>query len=151
MKWRYSTHLFASLGELWLARGDYTKAREFADHCLDIATRTNSRKNVVKGLRLKGEIAAARRQWDDAESALRQALIIAETIGNPTQLWKTYLAAGQLKKHLKKRDEAGIAFLKAREVVDRVRANFQNQALHTSFERSPIIRQVYNLNDAGHE
>ena len=27
MRWRYSIHLFASLGELWLARGDLTKAR----------------------------------------------------------------------------------------------------------------------------
>jgi class 3 adenylate cyclase/tetratricopeptide (TPR) repeat protein len=151
MKWRYSTHLFASLGDLWLARGDYTKAGEFAGQCLDIARRTNSRKNLVKGLRLQGEIAMARRQWDDAEGALRQALTIAETVGNPTQLWKTYLAAGRLKTHLKKHDEAGLAFQKAREVVDPVRTNFQNPALRTSFERSPIIQQVYNLNDAGHE
>jgi tetratricopeptide (TPR) repeat protein len=44
MKWRYSTHLYASLGELWLAKGDPAKAREFADQCLEIATPTNSRK-----------------------------------------------------------------------------------------------------------
>ena len=144
MKWRYSTHLFASLGELWLARGDYTKAHDFAGQCLDIARRTNSKKNLVKGLRLEGEIAMARRQWDEAEGALREGVMIAETVGNPTQLWKTYLAAGRLQDHLNRRDDARVLYQKAREVVDRVRANLQNQSLRISLERSPIIQQIYD-------
>jgi len=41
-----------------LANGDLTRAGEFAGHCLDGANRTGSRKYLVKGLRLKGEIAA---------------------------------------------------------------------------------------------
>jgi tetratricopeptide (TPR) repeat protein len=145
MKWRYSTHLFASLGDLWLARGDYTKAAEFAGQCLDIARRTHSKKNLVKGLRLRGEIAMARRQWDDAEATLLEAVTIAETVGNPTQLWKTYLAAGRLKAHLQKHDETRVACLKAREVVDRVRANLQSQALRVGFESSPVIQQIYDF------
>ena len=67
MKWRYSMHLFASLGDFWLARGESARAQEFVAECLDIATRTNSRKYIVKGWRLQGEIARARRQWDEAE------------------------------------------------------------------------------------
>jgi tetratricopeptide (TPR) repeat protein len=145
MKWRYSTHLFASLGELWLARGDYTKAREFAGQCLDIATRTNSRKYLVRGLRLQGEIATARRHWDDAEGALREAVMIAETVGNPTQLWKTYLAAARLKDLLNRRDDARVGYQKARQVVDRVRATLQNQSLRISLERSPIIQRIYDF------
>jgi tetratricopeptide (TPR) repeat protein len=145
MKWRYSTHLFASLGELWLARGDYTKAREFAGQCLDIARRTNSKKNLVKALRLQGEIAIARRQWDDAEAALREAVMIAETVGNPTQLWKTYLTAARLQDHLNKHDDARVAYQKARQVVERVRATLQNQSLRISLERSPIIQQIYDF------
>lgn len=43
MRWRYSIHLFASLGELALARGDVAQAREHADECLERATRTRSR------------------------------------------------------------------------------------------------------------
>ena len=30
MKWRYTLHLHASLGEYWLARGDHRRAAEFA-------------------------------------------------------------------------------------------------------------------------
>jgi tetratricopeptide (TPR) repeat protein len=62
MQWRYSMHLFASLGELWLARGETVRAQEFANRCLDIATRTNARKYLVRGGRLRGEIALARHQ-----------------------------------------------------------------------------------------
>ena len=84
MRWRYSIHLFASLAELELARGDLAKARELADHCLELATRTNSRKYLVKAWRLKGEIALARRQWDEGEAALRQVeQMAARFLSNP--------------------------------------------------------------------
>ena len=40
MKWRYSQHLFAGLGEAWLASDDRAMAEDFCDLCLDLATRT---------------------------------------------------------------------------------------------------------------
>jgi class 3 adenylate cyclase/tetratricopeptide (TPR) repeat protein len=145
MRWRYSTHLFASLGDLWLARGDYSKAREFAEHCLDLATRTQSKKNLVKGWRLKGEIFQARHQWDEAESALRQALSIAEAIDNPTQLWKSYLSLGRLYTERKKPELAGQAFKAAREVVDQMKASLQHPGLRASLESAPMIQRIYDL------
>jgi tetratricopeptide (TPR) repeat protein len=79
MGWRYSTHLFASLGELWLARGKPVQADEHAARCLDLAIRTGSRKYVVRGERLRGEIGAVRGQWEEAEEALRRALGAADS------------------------------------------------------------------------
>ena len=145
MKWRYSTHLFASLGELWLARGDPTKARGFADQCLDLATRTNSRKYVVKGWRLMGEIALARRQWDEAERALQQALTMAQAIGNPTQLWKTHLAYGRLYAATRKPEMAQQAYGAARDVIERVKGSLRDPGLRASLESSPLMRRVYDL------
>jgi class 3 adenylate cyclase/tetratricopeptide (TPR) repeat protein/ribosomal protein L40E len=145
MKWRYSTHLFASLGDFWLARGDHAKATEYCDHCLDIATRTQSRKNLVKGWRLKGEIALARRQWAEAQHAFGQALTIAQAIGNPTQLWKTHLALGRFYTDNKKPESAEQAFHASREVIDRIKGKLQNPTLRASLESAPMIRQVYDL------
>jgi tetratricopeptide (TPR) repeat protein len=145
MKWRYSTRLFASLGELWLARGDTAKAREFADQSLDLATRTNSRKNLVKVFRLNGEIAAARRQRDDAEAAFRQALSVAEMIGNPTQLWKTHVAFGHFHAERKDPEAARRAFRAGREVIEGVKANLRDPTLRASLETAPTIRQIYEL------
>ena len=150
MRWRYSTHLFASLGELWLVKGNAARAWEFAERCLEIATPTNSRKYLVKGYRLKGEIALARRQWDEAEGLLRHALAIAQAIGNPTQLWRTHLALGRLYAATKKPERARQAFRSAREVIDRMKASLQNPGLRASIENSPLIRHVYDL-EAEHD
>jgi class 3 adenylate cyclase/tetratricopeptide (TPR) repeat protein len=148
MKWRYSMHLFASLGELWLARGELTKAREFADCCLEIAMRTNSRKYVVRGWRLLGEIARARRQWDEAAGWLRQALPLAQMVGNPTQLWKTHLALGQLHAETRQPEQARQAYQTARTIVEQVRTSLQNPELRASLARLPLPQWVYDVGGA---
>jgi tetratricopeptide (TPR) repeat protein len=145
MKWRYSMHLFASYGELWLARGYTAKAKDNADQCLGIATRTNSQKYLVKGWRLKGEIALLNKQWDGAEDALRQALKIAKAIGNPTQLWKTYLTIGRLHTKAKRQDMAEQAYGAAREIINKIIASLQDQKLRTSLKGYPSIRQIFDL------
>jgi tetratricopeptide (TPR) repeat protein len=145
MKWRYSMHLFVSLGDFWLARGEPARAQEFATQCLDIATRTNSLKYVVKGWRLRGEIARANRQWDEAEGWLRQALPLAQTIGNPTQLWKTHLALGHLHTEARRPEQARQAYQAACAVIEQVKANVQNPGLRASLEHSPLLQQVYEL------
>ena len=145
MRWRYSTHLFASLSDVCLARGDHAKAREWADQCLEIAARTNSRKNLVKGWRLKGEIALDRRQWDEAEVALREALAIAQTISNPTQLWKTHAALGRLHAERKNPDAAWQAYHAARALIDGIKSRLQDARLRASLDAAPAIQRVYQL------
>ena len=145
MKYRFSIRLYADLGEFWLKRGDPDKGTRFAEHSLDLATRSHARKNLVKAWRLKGDIALAQKQWDKAERYLQQALILAQTVGNPTQLWKTHLALGQLYTEAKRPEQAHQAYRAVREVLDRVRTNLQHPDLRTSFAQSPLIRQIYDL------
>ena len=139
MKWRYSMHLFASLGELWLARGETARAQEFTNQCLDIATRTNARKYLVRGWRLRGEIALAHHQRDEAAAWLHQALTCAQTLGNPTQLWKTHLALGRLLTAAKRPEQAQQAYHTARQVIEQVKARLQNPALRVSLEHALLI------------
>ena len=145
MRWRYSMRLFASLGALWLARGDVERATDFANRCLEVATRTNSRKNLVKGWRLKGQIDLHRRELDDAEAAFRQAVTIAETVGNPPQLWMSRAALGRLHAVRQRPGLADEAYRGAREVLDRVRDALKDPPLRTSFESAPAVREVYAL------
>jgi adenylate cyclase len=141
-KWRYSQHLFAGLGEIWLASGDPAKAADFCDQCLDLATKTESRKYLARGWRQKGEIAVARQEWEEAEEALRKALSFAKRIGNPTQLWKTHLALGQLYHDTRRIDAARSSFAAARKVIDGIGQSLQTPELKQGFERSPLIRAV---------
>jgi class 3 adenylate cyclase/tetratricopeptide (TPR) repeat protein len=142
MKWRYSQHLFVGLGETWLTLDDPAKADDFCNECLDLATRTDSKKYLVRGWRLKGEIAKARLHWDDAEEASRKALTYAKRVGNPTQLWKSHLALGQLYRDTHRVDSARSSLAVAREVIDRVGRSLQTPELKQGLERSPLIRAV---------
>ncbi len=145
MKWRYRLHLFSSYGEFQLAHGNLTRAGEFAGRCLDEATRTGSRKYLVKGLRLKGEIAAAHKNWDEAQSAFQQALSMAEVISNPPQLWKTHFAMGGFYSAAAKQENARVSYRAAREVIDRVKAGLQHSGLQNSLASDSLIRRVYEL------
>lgn len=145
MRWRYSTHLFTSMGELSLARGDHAKAQEWADQCLEIATRTSSRKNLAKGWRLRGEIELARRRWDDANTALQQALTFARIIGNPTQIWKTYAAIGRLYEERQQPDAAHPAYIAARKALDGIKYRLHDERLRASFDAAPSIQDIYKL------
>jgi class 3 adenylate cyclase/tetratricopeptide (TPR) repeat protein len=149
MRWRYSTHLFATMGDIALARGDHARAREWADHCLEIATRTKAPKNLVKGWRLRGEIALARRQLDDAAATLTKALEFARTIGNPTQLWRTYHALSQLHDARREPDAARQAAAASRDVLDGIKSRLVDARLRAAFDASAAFRRAYRL-DAEH-
>jgi tetratricopeptide (TPR) repeat protein len=145
MKWRYTTHCFVSLGQYWLVRGNLAKAEDFANRCLEKATNTTSRKYLVMGWRLKGEVAVARQRWDDARTALDQALAIASQIGNPTQLWKTQLALGHLLKENGHVDQARQAYSAARDVIEQVKVNTKRAELRAGLENFPLFREVRDL------
>jgi transcriptional regulator with AAA-type ATPase domain/tetratricopeptide (TPR) repeat protein len=145
MRFRYSIRMFASLGELALVRGNLTAARAYSAECLDLATRTGSRKNLVKGWRLVGEIERAQQDWDRAEQHLRTALELAASVGNPVQYWKTELALGQLLSDLRRPGEAREAFERANLRMQQVRGSLRHERLQDAFEKSAELRLVRGL------
>ena len=134
-KWRYSMHLFASLGEHWLANGEPAKAADFAGQCLELASSKHSKKYLVRAWRLNGEIAMANRQFEDAGDALRSALTVARAIGNPTQLWKTLIATGNLHHENGRVHEATKAYQSAREVIDGIKSGLPQDSTQAGLAR----------------
>ena len=145
MRFRYSIRMFASMGELALARGDLAAARAHSAECLDLAMRTGSRKNLVKAWRLAGELERAQKEWDRAEQHLRQALTIATSIGNPVQCWTTELALGQLLADAGRPDHARDTFRSAYLRMQRVGERLRHDQLRSSFEKSGELRRVRDL------
>ncbi len=143
MRWRSAIHCFVSEGELWLACGDPARAETFADRSLESATQTGSRKYMVRAWRLKGDAARLRRDWDSAERALREALALAEPLGNPRELWQTHAAVGRLREARKDLDAARRAYQSARGVVDGVVARLQHAELRAGLQQDPLIREIY--------
>jgi len=148
MKWRYSQHLFAGYGETCLALGDPAAADDWANACLDLATRTDSTKYLVRGWRLKADIAVARLGWEEAEEALKRSLAVAERIGNPTQLWRTRLALARLYGETGRPDWARKHARGAQKVLDGMRATVKTPSLRESFVGSSFIRSIYERIEA---
>src|SRR5215468_2890589 len=142
MKWRYSQRLYHSLGELWLTKGDAAQALEFADECLKLAEPTMSRKNLVKGWRLKGQALLAQGQGERAEAALVRALTMAQDIGNPPQLWKTCQALGALYEWQADPGRAWTAYCSALDVIDGVAQRLQDQRLQRTFLAARPVQEI---------
>ena len=142
MLWRYSQRLFHSYGELWLLRGDPDKALSYADECLVLAEESNSRKNIVKGRRLRGQALLAQDKLTEAGQELAIALDVAQQIGNPPQLWKTYAALGDLGQAQGKPDKAHRFYSKALTVIETVAANLSNQSLRDTLLNSAQVQEI---------
>jgi tetratricopeptide (TPR) repeat protein len=148
MKWRYSTHLFASLAEYWLARGDPEKAAGFLARNMEISLATTSRKYIAIGHRIAAEIALSRVDLNEAEAQARRALALAERIRNPTQWWKTWALLGDILERMGRTDEACDARERASRVIRGVVSGLADPQLRRSFEQSQPVGRFLNAGPA---
>jgi tetratricopeptide (TPR) repeat protein len=142
MLWRYSQHLFHSYGELWFARGDPDKALSYADECLALAQKSNSQKNIVKGCRLRAQVFLVQGKLTKAEQVISMALKLAQRIGNPPQLWKSYALLGDLRQLQDRVDEASRAYGNALSIIEKMAANLQNKTRKDIFISSKLVQDI---------
>jgi tetratricopeptide (TPR) repeat protein/transcriptional regulator with XRE-family HTH domain len=140
--WRYAQRLFHNYGELWFARGDLARAIAYADECLAMAISSESRKNIVKAWRLRGQVYLAQSQIDEAETALNHALELAREVGNPPQLWKTLLSVRDLRWARSDHAGASHAHNEARSVIESVAARLSGASLRATFLASDHIQSI---------
>ncbi len=142
MKWRYSQHLTHSLGNALLACGHPERALKLADECLAIAEPSESRKNIIKGLRLSGQVFLALGDLKKAEQKLTSALSIAREIGNPPQLWKTFVITGDMRKAQNRPDEAHQAYHHALSTILKVADGLNDKSLKSTFINSSYVKGI---------
>jgi tetratricopeptide (TPR) repeat protein len=142
MKWRYTQHLTHSLGEVLLAEGDENRALKLADEGLALAEPTESLKNIVKSRRLRGQVFLAQGKLKEAEKEFLKALNIAEQIGNPPQLWKTFVTLGDLRIAQKNNDKALQAYRNALSVIEDVAAGLNDKSLKDTFLKSGHVKSI---------
>jgi len=142
MKWRYMQHCCHSLGELWFTKGDTEKALRFGEESLQLAEPTESRKNMVKGWRLRGQAYCAQGKLAEAEAVLQKALVLAKEIGNPPQLWKTYQALDELYEQQGVTAHARSAYASAIEAIDGVANRLQDQGLKQTFLTAKPVQEI---------
>jgi tetratricopeptide (TPR) repeat protein len=120
MKWRYAQHLYHSLGELWLIKGETVPALRCAE----------------------GQVYCHQRRLQEAEAALQRALTSAREIGNPPQLWQTYQTLGLLCEQLGRKDRARSAYASALRVINQVAHRLQDQELKRTFLAATPVKAL---------
>ena len=142
MKWRYSQHCYHSLGETLLALGDPVRAHELATECLESATQTDSRKNMVKAHRLLGQTLVVEGAPAEAEAEYQVALALAREVGNPPQLWKSWHALGDLHAQQGQVGPARAAHREALGVIERAAAEVADADLKATFMAAPVVAAI---------
>ncbi len=142
MKWRITQRLTHSLGEIVFEEGNENRALDLANECLALAEPTESRKNIVKGQRLRGQVFLAQGKLKEAEKEFLKALNIAEQIGNPPQLWKTFVAMGDLRQAQKRKNDALDAYHNALSVIEKVAAGLDDKSLKNTFLNSEHVKSI---------
>ena len=72
-----------NLAEVMLERSELKRSRRACLKALDIFRRIGKRMSVAESLKTLGQVAALRREWDDAERYFRESISINESLRHP--------------------------------------------------------------------
>lgn len=103
---------------------------------------------MVKGRRLRGQALLALSRLSEAEQDLDTALRIARQVGNPCQLWQTYVACGDLRRSQGKDEDAHAAYHAALETIDRAAAALGDASLGETFLTSAYVQRLRQTEQA---
>ena len=120
-------------GNLFLAENNPAEALRIAEHLLDSKRSSQITQPIPALLKLRGEASMAMDEWEKAERDLEQAKQGAEQREALPLLWQIHRVLGWLYKKQKNTEKAEREFASARQVLDTLAANIQDERLRTGF------------------
>ena len=113
----------------------------YANKCLSIAEKGKSGKYLVKARRLRGQVHLNRQDIRAAHEEISLALDLAKQVKNPPQLWKTYIAQGEVFENAGQHELAKESFLNAKEIIDQVASELNDARLSKLFFEFQLCEQ----------
>jgi len=144
--WRLKTRIFLGLGEVALAKGNYERALKLTEDSLAISEKAGAKKYVVKGLKLKAETLAKMNKTEEAIDLMKEALKLAQQVGNPPILWQTHYSLGLLLEKHGKLQEANEHYAQAITLIEATAAKLNDPSLKNSLltaTPTKAIRDAY--------
>lgn len=124
-----------------LGSGAYAQ-QAYADETLAGAEQSESRKNLSKGHRLKGQAFMAQGNLEEAEREVALALQIAIEIGNPVQLWRTQVALAELRRAQGKSGEVADGYRQALVATENVAKGLRDEGAKRIFLESDEVAAI---------
>jgi class 3 adenylate cyclase/tetratricopeptide (TPR) repeat protein len=140
-RWLIAGRLLAARAEIALEAETPETAAEWAQRAIDVARRTRRRKYEARSLSMLGQALARLGRPDDALTALRRAVEIADGIVSPYARWNTRAALGRSAYALGRDDDAAAAYGEAREIVDSFAAALAMHRAET-LAASPVVQEI---------
>jgi tetratricopeptide (TPR) repeat protein len=140
-KWLIAGRLLAARAEIALEAETPESAAEWAQRAIDVARRTRRAKYEARALSTLGQALARLKREDEAVTALRSAVEIADRIVSPYARWNAGAALGRTAYALGRDDDAAAAYGMAREVVDAFSAGLAPQRAAT-LATSPVVQEI---------
>ena len=139
--WKWQMAVALMFARVFLIEGDLARADTHLTEGLAIAQRTESRRHLAEGLRLRGEIWFASGRAEDARTELRRALEFAEGTAAPRTIWET---AGALGRALgpAREAEARDAYRRALEALHGTLPRIPRPELRDTLLRSELVAQL---------
>jgi DNA-binding winged helix-turn-helix (wHTH) protein len=98
--WYWRALIESALTELWLAKGEFTRARPHAEESLKLALATDESTLRAQALEARARLAIAEGDLKCAQDCLGRALQSIEGFKAPLVQWKVYATASDLQKRL---------------------------------------------------
>ena len=144
---RWKPRCLLGLSELWLHMENTDKSKSFLTELFEHGWTDGFpyKKYQVRAWCLRGQILSAKGRFNKAAIELCRALSQAQELGNPTVLWKTYQAVGNMLLKQGKREDARSAFQAAVKIVQGLAEDLTDAELKEGYLKSEPIRKLVSL------
>ena len=137
--------MLRAYGALALSEGRFDEAWKYANESLEMATRTDSRKHIVRVQQLQGEVLAAGGKLDEAAGVLDSSVALALRLKAAPDVWQACLALGKVLHKLGRENEAEARLTMAASTVEAIAHNLTTPSLLRSFLSARPILDLYSL------
>ncbi len=144
LRWRWHMPLLWARGALALAQNQHEDAWTYASESLELATRTDSRKHVVRAQRLQGDILVATEQLEEAVQTLTVSIRLAEQIGTPREVWLGKASLGKVLMRLNQDNKAEAQLTEAAQTIESIAGDLRTPRLCDCFLNATPVVELYD-------
>jgi tetratricopeptide (TPR) repeat protein len=141
--YRIESRILLGRGEIALAKGEYSRALKLADDSLAISEKTDAKKYVAKGWKLKAEILAKMGNSEEAIELMQNALKKAQEVGNPPILWQTHYSLGVLLEKHGNPQKANKHYAEAAALIEEMASKLKDTSLKNILLTAPHTKAIH--------
>lgn len=143
MRWSWHIPLLRARAELAYATNHLDEALSFATQARQLATQTDSRKQLTHVQVVLGQIAAAQDQLPEAAQLLRSTLTMAEHLHATRELWLAASGLAGVLSRLGHEREAETYLTQAAQTIEAIAGELGDARLRAAFTSAEPVADVY--------